>query len=316
MRGLVLTMVVVTALGLVYGVTALVVAHLFTRAERRVPVQPHGQLFERVCFASRADSLPLTAWYRPAVEARGAVVLVHGRNACRGDELRGPTFPLADAFLAAGLSVVMLDLRGHGESGDARVTFGRRERFDVLGAVDFLRARGYAASRIGLLGGSMGGVSVVGAAAEEPAIGAVVTDSAFVDFGDLMRLRFRRFTRLPGMVRPAAMALANLLTGERLAHHMAVDARQLNGRPVLVIHAAEDPMVPVAHAEALAAASGASLWITPTRGHLSSFSGRSAEYLATVPAFFARHLAAGGIGGIGGIGGVGVTHNARAAESA
>ena len=290
MSGVVITLAVVTALALIYGVTALVVAHLFTRAERRIPVQPLGQVFERVGFPSRAGALPLTAWYRPAAEARGAVVLVHGRNACRGDELRGPTFPLADAFLASGLSVLMLDLRGHGESGDARVTFGRRERFDVLGALDFLVARGYAVSSIGLLGGSMGGVSVMGAAAEEPAIGAVVTDSAFVDFGDLMRLRFRRFTRLPGIVRPAAMALANLLTGEHLAHPMADDARKLHGRPVLVIHAAEDPMVPLAHGEQLAAVSGAALWITPTRGHLSSFSGRTAEYLATVPAFFARHL--------------------------
>jgi hypothetical protein len=49
----------------------------------------------------------------------------------------------------------------------------------------------------------------MGAAAEEAAIGAIVTDSAFSDFGDLMKRRFRRFTRLPGIVRPGAMALAN-----------------------------------------------------------------------------------------------------------
>jgi dipeptidyl aminopeptidase/acylaminoacyl peptidase len=48
----------------------------------------------------------------------------------------------------------MIDLRGHGGSSTARLTYGARESQDVLGAVDWLRARGH--GRIGVLGASMG----------------------------------------------------------------------------------------------------------------------------------------------------------------
>jgi len=67
-------------------------------------------------------SLHRMASYRRAPDASAVVILVHGRDACRGDELRGSTEPLVQSLITRGLSVMMFDLRGHGESDHARLT--------------------------------------------------------------------------------------------------------------------------------------------------------------------------------------------------
>lgn len=277
-----------------YGAVALTVAHLFTRARRQQPQLPEGILAERVTFAARGERLELAAWYRRATDARGAVILVHGRHSCRGDELRGSSFDLVARLVSRGLSVVMLDLRGHGESEGRRLTFGRRERHDVLGAVDFLLARGYEAGRIGVLGASMGAVSAIGAAAEEHAIGALVSDSAFADFGQLMREQFTRLTRLPRIFLGGAMVAARAFTGESLLRHSVTrNMERLRGRAVMVIHAAHDRMIGVSHAHALAGAAGTSAWVTPARAHVGSFMAAREEYAHRVVEFFCDHLGRG-----------------------
>jgi alpha-beta hydrolase superfamily lysophospholipase len=64
--------------------------------------------------------------------------------------LKGSTVALARQLGEHGLSVLMIDLRGHGASTRARLTYGVREREDVLGAVDYLLDRGYAPGAIGV----------------------------------------------------------------------------------------------------------------------------------------------------------------------
>lgn len=120
-------------LALLYTVIAVVVAHLFTTPRRVRSPAHHGTAYERVQFCARGESLQLIASYRCVRDATGVVILVHGRDACRGDELRGTTESLVESLALRGLSVLMLDLRGHGESDHARLTFGRRERHDILG---------------------------------------------------------------------------------------------------------------------------------------------------------------------------------------
>ncbi len=269
------------------------IAHRFTTPRRVMPSTPPSvpgaSALQTVDFPARVDAVRLTAWYAATPAAMGAIILAHGRDACRGGELRGDTCGLVAHFVSLGFSVLLLDLRGHGSSAGARLTFGRRERRDILGAVDFLRARGYV--RMGVLGASMGGVSAIGAAAHEPAIGALVTDSAFCTLHDVLVAQFRRLTRLPGWCLSGATLVASVLTGERLRHHTAEhDMTQLRGRPTLVIHSRHDPFVPVAHAQALAQAGNARLWITNGKRHLSSYTDGRAEYTRIVGEFFQAHL--------------------------
>lgn len=294
MSGSLMAVLMCAAFAAAYLILLIVVAHLFTTPRRVPPPSPPvGTLDDvtRVQFFARNDTVQLTAWYLPAPSATSAVIFVHGRDGCRGDELRSDTFRLAQRIVSHGMSVVMLDLRGHGDSDRARLTFGRRERHDVLGAVDFLLARGYQPSRIGVLGASMGGASVIAAAAEEVAIGAMVTDSSFADLGDLLRVRFTKLTRLPTCCLSGALMVARMLTGEHLTRNSPQqNMRRMGGRPSLVIHASHDPFVPVEHAHALAHAGNAQLWITAGDRHLGSFRTVGVEYDNVVATFFVEHL--------------------------
>ena len=275
---------------LLYGVICALVAWRFTTA-RRAPAQPAPVCAEAVRFLSRDGRARVDAWHLPASVARGAVVFVHGKDACRGDELKSPTFALARAFADAGLSVLMIDLRGHGISGAARLTYGASERFDVLGAVDWLRGRGH--QRIGLLGASMGAATSMFAAADDPGVAAVVADSPFADFGVMIERQYRRLSHLPNCFLPGALALAHLATGVDLRRVRPLEAaRALCGRPMLVIHSGGDRLVPVADARAIADSARADLWVTDTGGHLESYRADPEAYTKRVIAFLREHLVA------------------------
>jgi uncharacterized protein len=290
-------------LGLCCGVVAVValgatvsfyVAHRFTTPKRIAPVPDPAGLpvwCEAITLHARVDGVRLAAWYAPVPQAIGAVIVVHGRDACKGDVLRGAVEPLVRALHQNRISVLLIDLRGHGESAAARLTFGAFESRDVLAGIDYLRARGFADAAIGVLGASMGGAAAIAAAAVEPALGVLVTDSAFADLHALLRMQFPRMTRLPVWMLRSSLWCARHLTGVSLVRDVPQEliARRRGGAS-LIIHAAADPFVPVWHAHALAERAACHLWITEGRKHLSSYSVEGDVYLETVSTFFAAHF--------------------------
>ncbi len=139
----------------------------------------YGLEYENVTFPARTGDATIAAWFIPSEENERVVIFVHGRDDSRTKAFAGHFVEFANAFHEKGISVLMIDLRGHGESSDSRYTFGLKERKDVLGAVDWLEEKGYEPGKIGVFGYSLGAASVIGAAAEEEDIGAVAVDSAF-----------------------------------------------------------------------------------------------------------------------------------------
>lgn len=273
----------------VYTTVCACVALRFTRARRQQPA-PWLAAAQAVRLTARDGRAQIAGWYLDPGAARGAVLFVHGKDACRGDELKSPSGPLAEALAAAGFAVLAIDLRGHGGSSRARLTYGAHEQHDVLGAVDWLRRRGHA--QVGVLGASMGASTALMAAAAEPGIQALVADSPFADFAQMIERQFRRLSRLPACFLPGALAVGRLLTGVDLRRLCPLNhARGLHGRPVLVIHSEGDRFVPLADAQAIAAASGGDLWTTDSKGHIGSFGAAPEAYTARVLAFFSRHLA-------------------------
>jgi uncharacterized protein len=280
-----------------YAGLCLLVAHRMTTPRRVAPLEDPAwrrlPALRRVAFPARRGRLPLVASFLPTPAARTAVLFVHGKDCGRGCEVRVSTEPLVRALHAAGVAVLLLDLRGHGESGRSRMTYGVRETEDVLGAIDWLRAQGFCEHRIGVFAASMGGAGVLRAALRDASIGPLVLDSTYADFAAMIDRQFSALTGLPRLFQPGALVAARWLTGTDLRQVRPVDdAARLETRPMLVIHAGGDPFVPVADAQRLAAAAGAELWVTPGRHHLASFRDAPAGYVERVTAFFACHLPA------------------------
>ena len=244
--------------------------------------------YEDIRFTARGDETGLSAWYIPNQEATRAIILVHGRNASKQNAISG-NFPKLGAELHdAGFAVLMIDLRAHGESEGKRYSYGVYERRDVLGAVDWLMGLGFSAGKIGVLGISLGGAATIGAAAEEPAIGALVVDSTFADINALIPEKFKEESGLPMFFLPGVNFMVQMMYGYNLFDIKPVDEIvKIPPRPILILHCSTDEDVKVSHAYMLKeAVPDAELLVLEGCSHAETFRDFPKEYLDAVIPFF------------------------------
>ena len=258
---------------------------------RKTPDQ-YGVAYQAVRIPSRDAGIELAAWFLPQPTSTKAVLLVHGKDASRTSELQGGFVEFAAALHRRGFNILMIDLRGHGESTPALVSFGLRERYDVLGAADWLKARGFGRGSIGVLGVSLGGASSIGAMAESDDIAALITDCSFADFGPMARTVWSQLTGLPQAFLWPALWLRERMGGLNIDLAKPVeDMRKLVGRPVLIIHGTNDILVPVAQGRMLHAANlEAEYWEVAGTSHGGSYRQNPKLYVERVAEFFTAHL--------------------------
>lgn len=168
-----------------------------------------GLTYRDVSFETE-DGVRLAAWYIPSATG-AALVLRHGAGSTRADVL-----DQAAVLAAHGYGALLVDARGHGDSGGRAMDLGWYGDRDITAAVTFLtRQPGVDADRIGVLGLSMGGEEAVGAAAADSRIKAVVaegvtgrTDADHRWFSDAYGVR----GWVQEQVEAAQSALADVLT--------------------------------------------------------------------------------------------------------
>jgi pimeloyl-ACP methyl ester carboxylesterase len=164
--------------------------HPYWRRFRAWP-EKFGLKAEDVSFSS-TDGIPLKGWWIAAQGTlRGTVIIAHGINGNRSDML-----PRAPFLVRDGYNTLLIDLRDHGESGGTYAGPGCVESRAILGAVKYLQSRGYTGP-IAVMGHSYGAVAALYAAAQSPDIVAVISDSAFISFGDMVKRTTRRLSEDP-----------------------------------------------------------------------------------------------------------------------
>jgi fermentation-respiration switch protein FrsA (DUF1100 family) len=214
-----------------------------------------------------SDGLALRAWYTPPQNS--VVVLVaHAHNGARPTDMHS-------LFARHGYGVVSWDFRAHGESEGEVCSFGYYEVLDVEAALDFALSQPEV-ERVAAWGGSMGGATVIMAAARRSEIEAVVADSAFALLEDELNV----------MVRLEWMRPLIRFFGEREAGVRIDDVRpedvigQISPRPVFIIQGLSDPMIPVNTGGRLYEAAGdpRTLWSEENVGHLSMIDAFPEEY--------------------------------------
>lgn len=249
-----------------------------------------------------ADGVALRGWWVPAPSAKGTVVMVHGLNRSRIEMVRRAPF-----VHGAGWNALLLDLRHHGASGGETTTFGAKEKEDVEAAVRLARER--CPGPVVLWGVSLGGASVVFAAAEDPAVAGVICDSSYRSLEDTVRHHLQLFRGWRWWLRivprwPVA-DLTVFWIGRRGGFDPAtVDvlaaAARLAGRPALFVANSEDRRMPKEIAFDLQAAvgPGAEVLIVPGKSHGGAWRDGTAAYEAAAAALLeAAYRGAGGFRG-------------------
>ena len=169
---------------------------------------------------------PCAAWlYRAQGESAPSplVVMAHGLSGTRRDGLG----PFAERFAAVGISALLFDHRGFGDSGGEPDLFQpRRQLEDWRAAIVCARSLpGIDPERIATFGSSMGGGNALAAAAADPRVAAVVSQVPFLDIWTQthrspprltaqMLLAAARGRHLPAVGPPDRAALINAPGGE------------------------------------------------------------------------------------------------------
>jgi uncharacterized protein len=227
-----------------------------------------GRPFETWTFHSRGTAFPV--WDIPGDAPSGPIIiLIHGWADSRiGGLARVPCL----ALLASRL--ILFDQRGHGETpGISRL--GTAEADDVLALLDHL---GRTACPV-LFGWSMGAGVALAAAAQHPAIAAVIAESPY-RFADTPARNVLKGRGMPWQftLRPA-LAILNLIVGGQLAS-ARFDRARLAARakcPILILHGQCDEVCPAEDGRQIAAAA--------KQGHFTDIPGGRHNDLWTGPQF-------------------------------
>ncbi len=173
------------------------------------------------------------------------------------------------------------------------------EQRDVLGAVDFLQSGHLPYPDLGrpkAIGGwgiSMGGATMLLAAAEEPAIRGVVADSAYAAFVPLLE----RNALMPAPIIPGVLLAMQMLYGINFNAVRPVDVvASIAPRPLFFIEGTSDGLVPPWNMNWLAAAAKSvpdahvQTWLVHGANHIQSYAVMGNVYVQRVAAFFTRVL--------------------------
>lgn len=200
----------------------------------------YGLEFEELKFKA-TDGLLLQGCWIPAKSSERVVIILHGHGGCLDWDLHR-----APALHAAGFNVFLFDFRAHGRSPGHLATFGYLERYDVQGAVEFLKTRGF--RKIGLLGFSYGAIASMLTAPLCPEVRAVVADGGPARLRVALAARAMDF-HLPRWLAVPLAWLTVAITSARLgANLFGYEPLRWVGkiapRPILFIHGELDRYCP------------------------------------------------------------------------
>jgi fermentation-respiration switch protein FrsA (DUF1100 family) len=277
---------------------ALWIAYDYTRT-RRYPTDQWGHPsdfpidYQDVIFPSRHDRLKISGWYLPASDDSRCLILLQGDGHHRNSPgIRA--LLLGRDLVQHGYSVLLFDFRGRGDSAGRRGSAGDRERWDLLGAIDYVNSRGIPTEKIGLIGFSLGAAVALLVADQEKHIPSLVVDSCYLDtLSDLENVPFL-FLILPKWFRvPAVLAGRWLLAADFSAVRPIKTVHKIAPRPVFFIHGQEDHVVPHHETITLHQASknpDNQLWIVPGAGHVHTYATHPKEYVRRVVSFFDQYI--------------------------
>lgn len=188
------------------------------------------------------DGLTLSARYYQGDPSKPLFICFHGYH---GSALRD--YSAIGLFLIReGFSVILVDERAHWRSQGHTLTFGIRERYDVLSWVEYAGKRFGDDHPVYLHGISMGGGTVLMASGLSlpQNVRGIIADCPFNDAEEIIRHVCRLVKLNPDLCWPA-VKLSSLLYG-RFNINKTTAAKEVKKteKPILIIHGGGDDFVP------------------------------------------------------------------------
>jgi pimeloyl-ACP methyl ester carboxylesterase len=247
-----------------------------------------GATYEDVQLLSQDGKTTLAGWYIPPQNG-AVIILLHGFGGNRTGMGHHAIF-----LGKAGYGALMLDLRGHGQSGGEHRDWGWQDWRDIAAAVEFLQARPEV-QHIGILGHSYGGQIALVSAAHLDALEAVVADGpGAATAGDIRLVTDSPVTVFIYLNVKFSDWLSAVYLDMSIPPSVVQQIPQLAGRPVFFIAAGKEPYeAEAARAYYDAASQPKTLWLVPDARHGQIWVKYPDEYDEHVTDFFDAALLGG-----------------------
>ncbi len=287
-------------------------------------VEPPAELLRPLSFNARDGTL-LSGEFWAQPQPAPTIVISHGFR-IPSKRFRG----VAALEYAHGVNVLLFDYRGHGSSAPIHTSGGNAEINDLAAAVELAAKQPETLDgRIIIHGFSMG-AAVALLLPRDPNVAAIIADSPYARLDALVRhiIVWQTFQSIdevnsPGKQKPSSVArsaqrrihwrrpvdaLAWTLTqsgrvvfrfrfGHRLVARpdLAVQHSIAGDPPILLIHAIDDPLIPLSDAESLVAAAQSvgrkvMLYVTQSKVHCGSYNADPERYIQHIQAVVAGKL--------------------------
>jgi len=217
-------------------------------------------------------------------------IMCHGYRSVPFRDFSGGALEAIDR----GYNVILIDQRAHGGSGGKEITYGIRERYDLV-AWAYYAADEFPGCDIILLGISMGGATVVAASELEmpESVRCIISDCPYARLKDILISTAGKMG-FPKCVYPLIDLAARIFGGIVISEGDFTLSARNTRLPILIIHGEDDGFVPAYMSEELYLANPDMIRrVTfPGAHHGTSYLTDRDRYMGEVDAFVAEHLSA------------------------
>ena len=236
------------------------------------------------------DGLTLRGKWLPAEKPMATIILFHGYHSHHLQDFAG----IYEYYHSIGLNLLLVRQRAHGESGGKYVTFGVKERLDVLRWIEF-HNRTHGMDNVFLGGMSMGASTLQFAAGEALPhnVRGITADCGFSSPAEILAHIIRRDFHLPPkLVLPLMEVWARILGGFSFYECNSRETLSRSKTPILFIHGKADDFVPSCMSEFgfAACASEKELLLVDDAGHGRSYLYEPERLRNALTDFFKRNL--------------------------
>lgn len=188
------------------------------------------------------DGLTLSGRYYHQKDGAPLAIGFHGYKSCWLTDFCGG----ADIAFQMGQNVLLIDERAHGKSQGRTITFGIKERLDLLCWIDYALGRFGPDVEILLYGVSMGGATVVMASGLDlPAnVKGIVADCPYSAPLDIILEVGRQQNYPVALMKPFVILGAKIYGGFDVRETSGQEAVKDAKVPILIIHGEADSFVP------------------------------------------------------------------------
>ena len=193
------------------------------------------------------DGLQLNGYkiYSELNEVKGTVIFLHGIRAYKEHFL-----PMCKLLSKKGFNSVIIDLRGHGESGGTYCSFGYYEKYDIVSLMDQLILDKRLGENIGVWGQSLGGAIAIQTMAIDKRIKFGIIESTFSDLNIVSTEYLKRLLGVENkLFSDYLLNRAYAIAALEIEEVVPKESVKNITHPILLVHGTEDKRINIYHAK-------------------------------------------------------------------